>query len=675
MKYIIIDDNNQKFAEELCKELKRDKCIENVLKDKPDQNVNSISDMLKKMTDHIFLINAELKLQDTDNRTDYNGIKLLKRLRIHHKILNPIIIYGFSDFSYILQQHPEHLILTALGNKYLQLPFSPNELGSVLQRLRPIRSVEELKGNYQAAVRADFDIKDIDHSFANEYGLELMLRAHQGVTGNHLKIALNKSRLDHLNWLMFQSDFLYDYNYSKGDINASKDLRKKVTEFISGKRSKIICIDDQGDLGWFSFYSHLLCTDIDRYNPLKAITPKADLRRTIENILNEIKGYQPELVLLDLRLYGDVEKNKKIEEISGYKVLQRIKESFPALPVIITSATNKSDNLSALLKAKAFGLWSKPRIEQGNIDIYERYHQLLNIVKNALDFYTYDEEKIPIKADYLINDIDTASIPTGVKNYLRGYDLIVTDTNCWMMGLSSGKSIDEIALLYKNLVLASKVVDKNNFLIIDDIKRELADHLHKIKRGDRTELDKNAIMAGYGMNLLNRIILAETILVYDRHLIDYKIGERFSFLYDIQGNNIIQECYENKFDSQKKQELFTRDYYMIGDENKRNDKLTKLRKKRKVHADDAFVNIIYQCLTTERGKKSKILFISQDVDCRDNLYAVLCNKFTLVGDPDKKRKNDVEKVISGTFTGVKSDENFCITLVDPFDFSDKLNNS
>lgn len=667
MIYIVVD-NTEKFTKLLLNHKKSDYTFISSNEKELNELANEI---IKKTGDKIIFINAELK----NNRADYNGIELLKKLRIIHKELSPIVLYGFSALNQILQNHPNHLILTSKGNKYIQLPTEVDNFIALIDRIKPLSSIDELIENYKIAVKADFDITEIDHSFANEYGLELMFRAHQGVVNK--KLSISNGKYQELKEQMSKSDFLYSYTKNQMFKSECQNLRTRVVNHINITSKRIVCIDDQGNDGWFHFFKSLL-SDNDAMTNFFPITPQNDedinkaIKKSSEIFINQISAIQPDLVLLDLRLYGDREKNKKIEDISGYIILKTIKDQFPALPIIVTSATNKSDNLTALLKADAFGLWSKPRIEQGNIDIYEKYLDLLSLINNALTFYRYEEEKIPIKADYLINNIETLGIAG--KEYLGSYDLIITDTNCWMMGLRTHTSVEEVAKLYKNIVLTGKIAENSTFLIIDDIKRELSDHLHKITNDSAqiAQLEKNAIMADYGIKLLNKIIIEKRIWVYDSHLTNYRIGDKFKFKYSTQGNLIIESCYDVINNNQ----LYSREYYIIDSEYEIKLLLKRLNKRKKVHADVAFINILYHFITlNNETRRRNILFISDDTDCRDNVYFLLNNKLNFTTEEDKKMKikYGVNKVVSGVFKGsINGNEDFSLTIMDPFTFSSKI---
>lgn len=687
MNYIIIDDN-----EDFAKELKTKLGIKAVHTEHFSQNVDKLAKKINKInklneTDCL-CINSEVLINKNAKRIDYSGIELLKILRIKHRFLKPIIVYGFTALDDLLQNQPEHLILTAKANKYLQLPITNQNIKQQAEILKPITE-DSLVKSYKNVLSSDSTIRDISHSFANEYGLELMCRAHQGVTNQILNISVDNE--GKLKSLMAKAEFLYDYEKNKNLRDESKLLRNKLIKHIKTNASKILCIDDQGTDNWFSFYSNLL--DDHNNNIFKGFTPKEDFDRVKKQIITCIKNFNPDVVLLDLRLYGDKEEGKRIQDISGYQVLKKIKEKYPALPIVITSATNKSDNLTALLKAKAFGLWTKPRIEQGNIDIYEKYYSLVEIIYDALTHYEFEDEKIPIRTDYLINQIENIDHLEALNYYLNKYDLIITDTNCWMQGVRVQSGVDKVAKLNKNLYLTSKIVG-TNFLIIDDVKRELSEHLHKISKSNKEKNlnKKKSIRAQYGIELLNKIITEESIFVYDFHLLHYNIGHRFKFWYKKKDETSINEYCSFKDTIGKKgnddnntkddKKIFSRMFYKGLTDTNPNSKLNcdniikELNKRTKVHADPYFVNIIFNYLITnnDQYKKRNILFITEDKDCADQVYFYIKESLGYEEEQNKKtiEKHNIEKVVSGIFKGKIDDEVFSLTIKKPFQFSEEI---
>ena len=106
-------------------------------------------------------------LDSQDARTDLLGIEVLKWLRIKHQITNPIVLLGFLELSQILRAHPEHIIITAPGIRYVTIPTAAENLAKIAAQLKP---AENIKDQYKKFVQADFKIQQLGHEFANELG-------------------------------------------------------------------------------------------------------------------------------------------------------------------------------------------------------------------------------------------------------------------------------------------------------------------------------------------------------------------------------------------------------------------------------------------------------------------------------------------------------------------------
>jgi CheY-like chemotaxis protein len=144
--------------------------------------------------------------------------------------------------------------------------------------------------------------------------------------------------------------FLLYYKY----LNAKYPLTKKAHEvdFQIKNKGKILFIDDELENGWNSIFKNI-CKNQEFEsigNEFKGMNQ--------EDIINESfnKAIKFELVVLDLRLHDDdFGEGVAIENITGYKILKKIKEHNKGIQVIIFSATNKIWNLQALQKAEADG--------------------------------------------------------------------------------------------------------------------------------------------------------------------------------------------------------------------------------------------------------------------------------------------------------------------------------
>ena len=114
----------------------------------------------------------------------------------------------------------------------------------------------------------------------------------------------------------------------------------------------ILLIDDEARKGWTRTLSLLF--PMARFNPdVDVISEEfvSDYESLSENARQKIETGNYDLILLDLRL-GGVHEDYIVrpEDMSGYKVLQRIKEINRGTQVIMLTASNKAWNLKALMR-------------------------------------------------------------------------------------------------------------------------------------------------------------------------------------------------------------------------------------------------------------------------------------------------------------------------------------
>lgn len=143
-------------------------------------------------------------------------------------------------------------------------------------------------------------------------------------------------------------------------------------------QGKFLLIDDNYDKGWEKVFLRILAENGIGLHPFAAIKDFAAneleiSERIIETIENEgISG-----VLLDLRLTKEDDApgnaNNSIEEFSGGRLLKKIKETYPHVPVIMITASNKAWNMRQLIDLGADGYFIKesPK-ETPSIEVAEK---------------------------------------------------------------------------------------------------------------------------------------------------------------------------------------------------------------------------------------------------------------------------------------------------------------
>lgn len=123
---------------------------------------------------------------------------------------------------------------------------------------------------------------------------------------------------------------------------------------VHGSTGKhILLIDDEADKGWTKTLSLLL--PFARFNPKEDIISESvlDYESLSEGARKKIEEEDYDLIILDLRL-GGIKEDFVVEpeQMSGYKVLQKIKELNRGTQVIMLTASNKAWNLKTLMNRK-----------------------------------------------------------------------------------------------------------------------------------------------------------------------------------------------------------------------------------------------------------------------------------------------------------------------------------
>ena len=193
------------------------------------------------------------------------------------------------------------------------------------------------------------------------------------------------------------------------------DVLNKLS-FINNNAKRVAIIDDMIDIGWKEAYlkifhqSEVECFDQD----MNVFQP--------ENSMNY------DLIILDLRLIEEVQENSNddlgIEDLSGMRLLKEIKRQDPSVPVIISTASNKSWSLKSALNNGADGYWSK---EDPNRDLsfefrFENTFSFLQTIHDALE-WSKKTRCIYKALIEIYNDLSKTS-PFVAKSLLKKTDII-----------------------------------------------------------------------------------------------------------------------------------------------------------------------------------------------------------------------------------------------------------
>lgn len=416
MKAIIVDDNVA-FAEMIRQKLESDSQLLVSTKDPREvaqEIVQKVTSEEQKGADeklfHIF-INIEGKFGGT-NRQAQEGVKVLLWLRCKHRMCNPIILYSFQSNQQLLKSRPESFIINSHGCYYCQLPFDFSRIKS--RSLPRVDNLDALK-RYLKLV---FSLEQFRHREANWWGVKCLWDVHRMVTLQNKQdfpypVNLNE-RLNELNNTIAQFIFT-DEDIKLGkvlhgmtrlpinetifvymaktwikqtidDNNANTfrrlDYVKSLRYQIDERKPKILHVDDQASDGWADIFRHMLYANTQSqefkvlsfdvsFNISNSIDQRVnDIYRGVKALIQPNGGdqipFDPDIILLDVRLIPDYDEGLKhdVENMSGALLLKKIRKEYPAIPVIVTTASNKVWTYEEMIKLGADAYWIKEGLDE-----------------------------------------------------------------------------------------------------------------------------------------------------------------------------------------------------------------------------------------------------------------------------------------------------------------------
>lgn len=301
--------------------------------------------------------------------SDFNGLRLATHLRTtdSRNQNKNIFIYGFVDLSDLINHECFDILKTK--NVFL-IDYSKEAFVKALDF-----EMEELSENELIAeikkIKLDVpqDIGD-SHSIANRWAI---YRWAKTLNASDHSIKKIERRID--------SNLYFKYLKTIYPITSSQKIQEEDLKIISEEGKRILYIDDEADIGWYENF----CTILYDANKIDFDYLGDDLKgktrqEIIELASNKAKEY--DLVILDFRLHPKDFKEKDLTKISGYQILQKIKDFNKGIQVLIFSATNKIWNYEFLMESGADGFILKEGIENSNDSMYS-IQSIKNLVKQV----------------------------------------------------------------------------------------------------------------------------------------------------------------------------------------------------------------------------------------------------------------------------------------------------
>ena len=153
-----------------------------------------------------------------------------------------------------------------------------------------------------------------------------------------------------------ENDLYFKYIKAINPVNELEEINVNELKLNFTGEPKVLYIDDEAEKGWWEIFCKIL--DDENKISFSHLDDEFNQKKQNEIIdisLNKVVEEKIDIVILDLRLHKEDFNNKPIDEITGFKILQKIKAHNKGIQVIIFSATNKIWNLQALQNAGADG--------------------------------------------------------------------------------------------------------------------------------------------------------------------------------------------------------------------------------------------------------------------------------------------------------------------------------
>jgi len=298
-----------------------------------------------------------------DTLSDFNGLKLALYIRCTHTInqCSNLYIYGFVKFSFLVN----HLYFDILKTKNVKLiDFTKKAIYDAASKSKSKIIGYELRQEIAKIKLSHPKSYNDNHSITNEWAI---YRWAKTINISDERIQVVESKIE--------NNLYFKYLKTIYPISEAETIDKQKLNISFSGAPKVLYIDDEAEKGWEEIFADFF-GDKNKihFDSLVEDFKNVTQDQLIKSSLKKIKEDDIDLVLLDFRLLPSDFGQKKIEEITGVKLLNEIKNLNPGIQVIIFSATNKIQNLQKLHRADAFILKEAP---ENSIDV--------NFTKSSID--------------------------------------------------------------------------------------------------------------------------------------------------------------------------------------------------------------------------------------------------------------------------------------------------
>lgn len=343
---------------------------------------------LKKPDFLIINVDVVFSTRPTEN---WSGISFLLYARMMN-FNKPCVCFGREPLLSMIKQKTCNAILLSEGNCYV-IPFQSELeeviIGIALQKHADNTSLVEI-------VKGNLDLEKVRHEWANYWGIYRLFESHllfeKKFAGKNIEQILPDNLQQKL--LSYEGVALR-YLYGKEPLRNDRSIRQQVVycNELRGKlkssNAKVLYIDDQANFGWSEILQEIIYGHKDELL-FKTIKPETDFNeeKLISRLNKEILMFKPHVLLLDVRLRNEKGAVSIPDELSGLKLLAKIRKQIPDMPVIMFTASNKSNTIIRCKELGAYDVWIKEGIDErlSYQDAVSHYFQLVRLIYECVSF-------------------------------------------------------------------------------------------------------------------------------------------------------------------------------------------------------------------------------------------------------------------------------------------------
>lgn len=365
--------------------------------------------------------------------SDYNGLRLALHIRTTEGPNQFSAIYIYSPVEMIDLLDNEYFDILKTDEIYL-IDYSCNSLYDSLLNQNNTEKDSIRKSLSKIQLQPPKNYID-SHSIANEWAIYRWSQT-LGVDIQDKEIDSIIGKIKHSLYFKYLKTL---YNPQNSDTNLSLKING-ITDNMNCENHndpRILFVDDEAERGWYELFNIIIEANnphlyVDCLGKDDFVDKKQE--EIVDLILDKVRNDDFNIVILDFRLHQNDFVSDRIEDITGYQALCKIKEYNQGIQVIIFSATNKVWNLQELQRKDANGfiikespynskdgLFTQKTINLfieamsdavNNIfkkNIFEKCSKMLSVLSK----YNYDSEKYEkaIKAFYRQIELMIDSIP------------------------------------------------------------------------------------------------------------------------------------------------------------------------------------------------------------------------------------------------------------------------